>query len=364
MILMDINSLLQLYKKHPPLSKQEIIQFLDFLSKSKEKWQIKQAEKATDVLIDIIPNANEKKYNDLENVEKKLIECIRLKHYSQSTEKTYKHWVRRFYFFVDELKTENINKNHLNKFLTYLAVERKVSASTQNQALNAIVFLFKNVLGKDPNDFDEIKRAKRKKKLPDVFSKDEVNNLFSKMKDTPLLIVRLIYGSGLRVSECLSLRIKDIDFDLKNITVRSAKEGYDRITMLPKSIINDLTIQLQKVKKLHEEDIELGHGNVVLPDNLHTKYPDAGRNFSWQWIFPANSTYVEKPSGIVRRHHIHTSLIQRAVKKAIKEANICKHASVHTLRHSFATHLLEAGVNIRQIQELLGHKKRIFGDAS
>ncbi|HOU77158.1 MAG TPA: integron integrase [Syntrophales bacterium] len=243
-----------------------------------------------------------------------------------------------------------------NNFLSHLALKEKVSASTQNQAFNSILFLFHNVLCKDLNDLKETVRAKRGQKLPVVFSMDEVKRLLACLNGRDLLIAGLIYGSGLRLMELARLRVKDVDMDLNTLTVRSGKGDKDRTTILPSTVKDQLKNHLSAVKKLHENDHAVGYGEVHLPDALGRKYPNAGKEWAWQYVFPANNLSVDPRSGKVRRHHIGDSAVQEMIKKAIKKAHIPKHGSVHTLRHSFATHLLMNGVNIREVQELLGHK--------
>jgi integron integrase len=285
---------------------------------------------------------------------------IRLKHYSYSTERTYLQWIKRFLEHAKQTgKKETsaaLETSDCKNFLSHLALKEKVSASTQNQAFNSLLFLFRNVLCKDMGALAQTVRAKRGQKLPVVFSVEEVKQLFACLNSKDLLIAGLLYGSGLRLMELARLRVKDVDMDLKTLTVRSGKGDKDRTTILPLSVKEQLKNHLIEVKSLHENDLARGYGEVHLPDALGRKYPNAGKEWAWQYVFPANNLSVDPRSGKIRRHHIGDSAIQEMIKKAIKKSAIPKHGSVHTLRHSFATHLLMDGVNIREVQELLGHK--------
>ena len=244
----------------------------------------------------------------------------------------------------------------VEQFLTHLAVERNVAASTQNQALNAIVFLYKEVLGRELGWLDAMERAKRPVRMPVVLTTIEVRALLARLEGRHWLMASLLYGAGLRLMECVRLRVKDIDFEYAQITVRDGKGEKDRVTMLPGSIIAPLKIHLEQANVLHEQDLQEGFGEVYLPFALARKYPQAGREWGWQYVFPASQRSLDPRSGKERRHHIDEQSLQRAVKKALREAGIHKPASCHTLRHSFATHLLQAGYDIRTVQELLGHK--------
>lgn len=237
-----------------------------------------------------------------------------------------------------------------------MALERKVAASTQNQAFNALLFLFRNVLDRELVDVSETVRAKTRRKLPVVLKKDEINRIFGKLSGIYLLMARLIYGGGLRVQECISLRVKDIDFERSALTVRSGKGDKDRITVLPESLKNDLLAHLLTVKKVYEQDFSHADAEgVSLPHALERKYPNAGKEWGWFWVFPAAALSDDPRSGKRRRHHVHVTNLQRRFKEAVRAADITPNASVHSLRHSFATHLLEKGYDIRTIQELLGH---------
>jgi len=249
-----------------------------------------------------------------------------------------------------------MGQREIEAFLTYLAVEGNVAASTQNQALNAIVFLYKTVLNM-PFDFPlQSVRAKRPKRLPTVLSKKEALLILSCMTGTNQLMAKLLYGSGLRVSECVRLRVKDLDFTLRQLIIRDGKGGKDRVTVLPQSLIPVLELHLLRIKRLHEEDLTNGFGSVYLPHALERKYPHANREWIWQYIFPSLRFSVDPRSGLLRRHHINTSTLQKAVRSAARMAEVNKRVTCHTFRHSFATHLLENGYDIRTVQELLGHK--------
>lgn len=286
---------------------------------------------------------------------------IRLKHYSYSTERTYLEWAKRFLAYRQQMEREGdvsllVTSNDVRDFLSHLATQTRVSASTQNQAFNALLFLFREVLRDDFGNMSGTVRAKRGKKLPAVLSADEVRALFSHLSGRSQLIAKLLYGSGLRLMELARLRAKDIDFEANLIFVRSGKGDNDRSTVLPASVKDELQAHLGRVKTLHEKDLAAGYGEVYLPDALGRKYPKAGKEWGWQYVFPSSRLSVDPRSGKIRRHHITDKAIQFAIGKAVQKAGIVKHATVHTLRHSFATHLLMNGVNIREVQSLLGHK--------
>ena len=285
-----------------------------------------------------------------------LRDTIRLKHYSYSTEKTYVHWARRYILYHNKRHPAEMGAAEIEAFLTYLAKEGYVSSSTQNQALNALLFLFRNVLQIDLPVPLHALRAKRSEHLPTVLSKDEVASVLAGMQGLHQLMAKLLYGCGLRLMECLRLRVKDIDFEQSQIIVREGKGEKDRATMLPASLIQPLKNQITFVKNQHERDLAQGYGSVELPFALARKYPAADKEFGWQYIFPSDRLSTDPRSGIIRRHHLDPSGLQRAVRAAVKLAKIDKPVSPHTFRHCFATHLLEAGYDIRTVQELLGHK--------
>ncbi len=281
---------------------------------------------------------------------------IRTNHFSYGTEKTYINWIYRFIIFHNKRHPEEMDGKEIEEFLTYLAIDRKVSASTQNQALNALVFLYKKVL-KLPLDAFDYKHARIGKRLPVVFSRDEAQDVLSNLHGEFHLMASLLYGSGIRLTECLKLRIKDIDFNLNEIIVRAGKGDNDRRTLLPRLLIPQLNRQIEKAKiKLEENMLVKGFTGASMPEALERKYPNAPKELAWQYIFPARKPAIDPRSGKLKQHYRHESLLQKEVKNAIRKSPISKNASCHTFRHSFATHLLEDGYDIRTVQELLGHK--------
>jgi integron integrase len=283
-------------------------------------------------------------------------EAIRTRHYSRRTEKTYVAWIRRYIFFHGKHHPAEMGAAEITRFLTSLAVESRVSASTQNQALSALLFLYREVLEQDIPWLDDVVRAKRPQRLPVVLTRGEVRAVLERLDGAPRLMGVLLYGAGLRLLECARLRVKDVDFTSNQIVVRGGKGDKDRTTMLPAAVKADLAKHLERARRQHELDLGQGAGWVELPDALARKYPNAGREWAWQWVFPATRMYVDRVTGQRRRHHLHESVLQRAVKDAGGRAGIAKRASCHTFRHSVATHLLEDGHDIRTVQELLGHR--------
>lgn len=282
--------------------------------------------------------------------------ALRTRHYSRRTEQTYVAWIRRFILFHGRRHPSEMGEAEINMFLSHLAIRKRVSASTQNQALSALLFLYREVLSVEIGWIEGIVRARKPKRLPVVLTREEIRKVLEQLHGTPRLMALLLYGAGLRVLECARLRIKDMDFATSQILVRAAKGDKDRVTVLPQAAKEELVQHLKLVGKQHQADLRHGAGWVELPYALDRKYPIAGREWGWQWVFPATRTYVDRITGRRRRHHLHESVLQRAVKEAIRRAGIVKHASCHTFRHSFATHLLEDGYDIRTVQELLGHK--------
>jgi len=281
--------------------------------------------------------------------------AIRSRHYSRRTEDSYRRWIRRFILFNGTRHPNGMGEREVTRFLSYIATKKHVSASTQNQALNAILFLYREVLKKDLGWLDGIVRAKKPRRLPVVLTPAEVRRVLGGMHGVTLLMASLLYGAGLRLLECARLRIKDIDLDRCEITVRDGKGRKDRVTLLPARLRGRLAEHIAGVRLQHGRDLRKGHGAVALPGALYLKYPNASREWAWQWVFPATRFYRDRETGEHRRHHLHESVLQRAVKDAVRMSGISKPATCHTLRHSFATHLLEKGYDIRTIQELLGH---------
>lgn len=283
-----------------------------------------------------------------------LIKAIRRLHYSIRTEQAYESWVCRFLGYSGKDDVALLDHEDISHYLDYLALARKVSASTQAQALNALVFFFRNALEKEVDELT-FKRAKKPRRLPVVLSRSEMQALLGAMPEDKLLMANLLYGSGMRLMECIRLRVQDIDFEYGQIVVRQGKGGKDRLVPLARTAIPPLKTRLEKTRAIHDADLAKGFGEVYLPDALARKYPSAGKSWNWQYVFPGSRLCIDPRSGATRRHHIHETALQRAVKKAATDAGLIKRVSCHTLRHSFATHLLEAGYDIRTVQELLGH---------
>ncbi len=287
-------------------------------------------------------------------------EVIRFKHFSRRTEETYVQWIKRFIIFHHKQHPETLGAAEVTAFLTDLAVNKNVAAATQNQAFSALLFLYREVLKQDLPWIEDIERAKRPAKVPVVFTPEEARAVLAKLDGTAQLMAKLLYGCGLRLNECIRLRVKDVDFGYLQITIRDGKGGRDRITMLPVSLVDGLRRQVEKRRLLHEEDLEASAGSVFLPTALARKYPQAAGELPWQYLFASSRRSTvgakEAQAGRTGRHHVDESFLQRAVKTAVRAAAVNKAASCHTFRHSFATHLLENGYDIRTVQELLGHK--------
>jgi integron integrase len=272
------------------------------------------------------------------------------------TEEAYVGWVRRFILANDKRHPRELGAREVEAFLTHLAMRVHVSASTQNQALSALLFLYREVLQVELPWMENIRRAKKPERLPVVLSREEVAALLAEMNGETWLMASLLYGAGLRLMECVRLRVQDVDFVRREITVRRGKGGKDRRTVLPRALIEPLQREIERVRRVHGDDLAAGFGEVWLPDALARKYPNAAREWSWQYIFPASARSIDPRSGAERRHHLDETVLQRAVKQAVRRARIHKPATRHTLRHSFATHLIEGGYDILTVQELLGHK--------
>ncbi len=281
---------------------------------------------------------------------------LRARHYSPRTIKVYVHWIGRFVRFHAPTHPRFLREPEVNAFLTHLAVDLRVAASTQNQALAAILFLYEHVLAQPLDRIEGVIRARKPKRLPVVLTRIEVHALFGHLDGVTGLVCMLLYGTGARLSEGLSIRVKDLDFGRREVTIRDGKGSKDRVTMLPDALQDPLRRHLAIVRAQHEVDLTEGLGRVPMPGALARKYPAADREWVWQWVFPASGHYVDRETGDRHRHHLHPSAVQKAVRRAVQRAGLTKPATAHTLRHSFATHLLEDGYDIRTVQELLGHR--------
>lgn len=283
-------------------------------------------------------------------------DSLRIKHYSYRTEQTYVEWIRRFILFHNKRHPAEMGTPEIEAFIAHLAVERNVAVSTQNQAISAILFLYRYVLKRELEMPPSLVRPGRPKRLPTVLTQAEAGRVIACMHGVPRIMTKLLYGSGLRLNECMRLRVKDIDFDNRQIIVRDGKGEKDRATVLPDSVVEELKLHLNGVKVLHEKDLREGYGETALPYALGVKYPNAAREWIWQYVFPASQRSTDPRSGTIRRYHLDESVLQRAVREAANRATLTKPVSPHTFRHSFATHLLQNGYDIRTVQELLGHK--------
>jgi len=283
-------------------------------------------------------------------------DTLRTKHYSRRTEEAYLGWIRRFILFHGKRHPADMGAAEINSFVSHLAIKKKVSASTQTQALSAILFLYRHVLGREIGELGEIVRARRTRRLPVVMTRQEVRAVLRHLDGDKKLMAALMYGTGIRLLECLRLRVQDLDFARNEITVRDGKGSKDRITMLPESLREPLQKHLLRVRDIWEKDCAEGFGQVMLPDALSRKYPGAEAEWRWQWVFPQRKRWIDHATGKQGRHHVDESLLQKSVKQAVRRAGIVRRATCHTFRHSFATHLLEDNYDIRTVQELLGHK--------
>ncbi len=345
-----------------PFSSDDIHRYLKKLSRTYEDWQVQQASDAiglyricqrhkssTPVQNSAAPVKQWKAVAD------EMIRMIRLRHLSRRTETTYMGWIRSYYRFLKGKSPHQLNQTDVKDYLTHLAADRKVAAATQNQAFNAVLFLYRHILSIEIDTLDDVVRAKQNRRLPVVLTQEEIGKLFQYIRGTNLLMAKTIYGGGLRLRECLNLRIKDVDFKRHRLIVRAGKGDKDRETLMPKQIKEDLGDQVRKAWALHAQDQENNVPGVYLPHALERKYPNAGKEWYWQWVFASHKLSIDPRSKIMRRHHLHPTNLQRAIKKATGQGGIGKRVTVHTLRHSFATHLLENGYDIRTVQELLGH---------
>jgi len=346
------------------LTGQQAKSFLQELSHTHRDWQIRQAEDALRHYTYFISGRQKKNdfipvntsFAEWDSLIEQMQQALRLKHRSYQTEKSYVSWVESFRKFFSGKSPEQLTEDDIQQFLSFIVVEKRVSASTQNQALNALIFFFRHAMKKEPSEAIAAVRSYQKPRLPVVLSRHEIQAIFDHLSGTPLLMAQFIYGCGLRLQECLRLRVKDIDLEQNLLIVRSGKGDKDRRTILPESLKAELNAHLQTVRSLYEKDRALELPGVVLPGALESKYPNAGKEWGWFWVFPSRSLSVDPRSHTVRRHHLAPSTLQKAFKTAVQKTNISKPATVHSLRHSFATHLLEKGYDIRTIQELLGHQ--------
>ena len=336
--------------------------YLLMLSTEYEEWQIKQADHALrlyrhflSITVDKKSGLKKETHEEWKFAAKEMRRILRLRHRAYRTEKTYITWLRNFCAYVNKKSPVDLTNKDVENYLSYLAVERKVARSTQNQAFNALLFFYRNVLNKNLDDISSAVRAGVRRRLPVVLSTQEVKKVLSRLEGIHHLIGMLIYGGGLRIMECIRLRVHDIDIERGIITVRSGKGDKDRMTLMSDRVKDDLLVHLDKIQKIYEEDRSHNISGVKLPNALEKKYVNAGKELGWQWLFPSASLSVDPQTKTVRRHHIMPNTFQKQFKRAVTETKIVKHASVHTLRHSFATHLLEKGTDIRTIQELLGH---------
>ena len=352
------------------INQNSITSFINSMRKDKRyaEWQIRQAESAVRIYIRNFLNldthsavqttAAEKKNQPALSWQEAILkvkECLRIRHYSYSTEKTYIDWIERFGKYTGKENADAITDEDVRNYMAYLAVKQRVSASTQNQGFNAILFFFRYALEREMGDMKDNVRAKRPFRLPVVFSTAEVAKIISNINGTAALMAKLMYGCGLRLNECMRLRVNSIDLGRGLLFVRAAKGDKDRMIPMPVSIREELKSHLERLKELHEKDISLGYGEVHMPEALDRKYPNAAKEFGWQWFFPSMKLSVDPRTGKVMRHHVMDCAFQKLIKRAMGKTGVNKHGSCHSLRHSYATHLLENGTDIKVIQELLGH---------
>lgn len=358
-----VDRYLEFLDRHPALPVQEKLSwFLKELARRAQDWQVRQAATAVNLYTSHFKGTQEaeaRKTGGWDNALRSLRNILRLRHYSQKTEKSYLGWVHRFRRYALEIKKPlpgDCGQDDVRNYLSHLALTAKVSASSQNQAFNALVFFFREVLGEGLADLGTTVRARRGERVPEVLTVDEIKLLFAAAEGRALLLMRLIYGAGLRLSEAVRLRVKDVDLGAATLTIHAGKGDKDRTTVLPRSLFSDLRNHMAAVKILHDKDLARGFGEAPLPEGLSRKYPNAGKEWGWQFLFPSTDISVDPADGRPRRWHMSEKTVQNMVRDAASRAGLVKHATVHTLRHSFATHLLMQGVNIREVQDLLGHK--------
>ncbi len=351
------------FSKNLPSHADSKLSYLRYLNKRFEDWQVEQADRAVSIYQSFLkssanPNTIDKNLSDNHSWDTTIFNMkneLRLQNKSFKTEKSYLYWVKQFRNFAGKKQPGVLNQDDVKSFLTYLAIERQVSTSTQKQAFNATLFLYRHILDKEITNLDSVVKATTKRRLPVVLSGREISEILSHMYYPYKLLAEIIYGGGLRLSECLNLRIKDINFRSDILTIRSGKGDKDRQTILSKKVKEPLKQHIMKIRKLYEEDLMENRPGVPLPKALERKYPNAGKEWPWFWVFPSYKISVDPRTGIVRRYHLFPSSLQKAFKTALGKTGVNKTASIHTLRHSFATHLIENGYDIRTVQELLGH---------
>ncbi len=354
------------FSKGNSAGKTSLGDFLQYLSLRYEDWQVKQANHALQLFTyyNTSKNHAEKNRNECiesnssvtwQNIEGEIVRLSRLKHFSYKTEKAYIYWILKFKAFVKEKNFSEIAEDDLKTYLSYLSVDMKVSAATQKLAFNALLFLYRNVFNKEIHGLGSVVPSRIQRKLPVVLSVEEIKRIFNNLRGAHLLMAQIIYGGGLRLQECLSLRVKDIDFERNCISIKGGKGNKDRETIFPEKICEMLKKHLEKMKMLHTKDRLEDVEGVMTPEALDRKYANVGKEWGWFWVFPSDSLSIDPITKIVRRHHIYPSTLQKIFRQAVIDAGIAKHATIHTLRHSFATHLIERGYDIRTVQELLGH---------
>jgi len=338
--------------------------YFHYLEREHESWQVLQAKEAVrlynyfkglDKLKEIQKDTSLSSFQSWQGIEEKTVKALRLRHLSYRTEKSYLIWIRGFSSYLSHKKPETVTQDDFKNFLSYLAVEKKVSVSTQKQAFNAILFLFRNVLDREVHGLEDAIRSRIPRRLPVVLTRQEILKIFEHLDGIHRLMAGVIYGGGLRLQECLMLRVKDIDFEQSCLTIRSREGDKDRQTLLPESLKDKIQTHLDSIYTIYQKDRKNNIEGVWLPEALERKYPNAGKEWGWFWVFPSYKLSVDPETKIIRRHHLYPSTIQKAFQQAVIKSKITKNATIHTLRHSFATHLLENGYDIRTVQELLGH---------
>ena len=343
------------------IPEKQIEPFLKQMGRNHEQWQVNQARTAVGLYCYFISKARNNNnsgppaIDDWKSAGDTMVRMLRLKQLSYRTEQSYMKWLRDFYGYVKPASPDSLSEKHIKDFLSYLAVERHVSKSTQNQAFNALLFFYRHVIEKEVGDISSVVRAKRGQRLPMVLSQDDVMRLIDNLEGTAQLMAKIMYGGGLRLNECTRLRIQDLDFSRLTVTVRNGKGDKDRQTLFPESITDDIEKHLEGVRQTYEADRKANLAGVFLPYALERKYPSASREWNWFWVFPARNISLDPHASLVRRHHVSPGLLQKAIKRTTAKISLSKKVGTHTLRHSFATHLLEAGYDIRTIQQLLGH---------